>query len=244
MLSLLLPALLAGAALLAALPGSAGGRLDRVLPRARTPPAAAVVRGPAWVHGAGAGVVGLTVAVLAGGVVGVVLGLALGGGSVLLLRRGTVETPADTVRAGEVPVAVDLLAACLAAGATLDDALAAVAGAVRGPAATGWEAVRAARSLGAGPEEAFRALAGPGAPESLRTVAQLLGRTDVAGLSAVEALTRLAAQERAALHARATAEARQVGVLAVLPLGLCFLPAFVAVGVVPLVAGVAGRLLG
>ena len=37
--------------------------------------------------------------------------------------------------------------------------------------------------------------------------------------------------------------ARRVGVLAVAPLGLCFLPAFVLLGVVPVVIGLAGPLL-
>lgn len=35
---------------------------------------------------------------------------------------------------------------------------------------------------------------------------------------------------------------RRVGVLAVAPLGLCFLPAFVLLGIVPVVVGLAGPL--
>jgi hypothetical protein len=37
--------------------------------------------------------------------------------------------------------------------------------------------------------------------------------------------------------------ARRVGVLVVAPLGLCFLPAFVLLGVVPVVLGLTGPLL-
>jgi hypothetical protein len=43
---------------------------------------------------------------------------------------------------------------------------------------------------------------------------------------------------------RAVARSQRVGVLVVAPLGLCFLPAFVLIGVVPLAAGLVGGLLG
>jgi hypothetical protein len=39
------------------------------------------------------------------------------------------------------------------------------------------------------------------------------------------------------------ARAERVGVWTLLPLGLCFLPAFACIGVVPVVAGVAGQVL-
>jgi pilus assembly protein TadC len=38
--------------------------------------------------------------------------------------------------------------------------------------------------------------------------------------------------------------ARRAAVLITAPVGLCFLPAFVAIGVLPVVIGVAGGLLG
>jgi hypothetical protein len=47
---------------------------------------------------------------------------------------------------------------------------------------------------------------------------------------------------RAATATHALAAAERIGVRAVLPLGLCFLPAFVAVGVVPVVAAALGQL--
>ncbi|MCU1692975.1 MAG: hypothetical protein JWM64_2066, partial [Frankiales bacterium] len=57
------------------------------------------------------------------------------------------------------------------------------------------------------------------------------------------AVARLAAEARASATARAEQRARRAGVLAVAPLGLCFLPAFVLLGVVPVVVGLAGPLL-
>jgi len=53
-------------------------------------------------------------------------------------------------------------------------------------------------------------------------------------------LGTIAAAGRRARQVAAQAAARRAGVLAVGPLGLCFLPAFVLVGVVPLVAGLVG----
>ncbi len=56
-------------------------------------------------------------------------------------------------------------------------------------------------------------------------------------------MARLAAEARADRAARGQAAAERAGVLAVAPLGLCFLPAFVLLGVVPVVAGLVGPLL-
>jgi hypothetical protein len=57
------------------------------------------------------------------------------------------------------------------------------------------------------------------------------------------AVSRLAAEVRAERRSAAEQAARRVGVLAVAPLGLCFLPAFLLLGVVPVVVGLAGPLL-
>jgi hypothetical protein len=51
-----------------------------------------------------------------------------------------------------------------------------------------------------------------------------------------DAMAAHAADLRAGSRARVEARARAVGVRAALPLGVCLLPAFVLLGVVPLVA--------
>jgi hypothetical protein len=56
-------------------------------------------------------------------------------------------------------------------------------------------------------------------------------------------LDRQADELRAARTAAAEAAARRVGVLVVLPLALCFLPAFVLAGVVPVIVAVFGDVL-
>ena len=63
------------------------------------------------------------------------------------------------------------------------------------------------------------------------------------GAPAAEPVARLAA-EAGRSDGRATAAvARRAGVLITAPVGLCFLPAFLAVGVLPVVIGLAGGLL-
>ncbi|NED32958.1 hypothetical protein G3I64_10135, partial [Streptomyces sp. SID8499] len=56
-------------------------------------------------------------------------------------------------------------------------------------------------------------------------------------------VARLAADVRAERSRTATARARRAAVLVTGPVGLCFLPAFVAVGVLPVVIGLAGGAL-
>jgi pilus assembly protein TadC len=56
-------------------------------------------------------------------------------------------------------------------------------------------------------------------------------------------VARLAADARAERGRAATARARRAGVLITLPLGLCFLPAFLVVGVLPVVIGLAGGMV-
>ena len=63
------------------------------------------------------------------------------------------------------------------------------------------------------------------------------------GAPVAAAVSRLAAEVRAEGRGAAEQAARRVGVLAVAPLGLSFLPAFVLLGVVPVVVGLAGPLL-
>jgi pilus assembly protein TadC len=60
----------------------------------------------------------------------------------------------------------------------------------------------------------------------------------------VPALRSRAADSRSAACAAAEAAARRAGVWVLAPLGACFLPAFLCLGVVPLVLGIAGDVFG
>jgi len=67
-------------------------------------------------------------------------------------------------------------------------------------------------------------------------------RSAGSGAALATTLRRIAADLRADDADRAEARARRAAVLLVLPLGLCFLPAFVLAGLAPVVIAVVGRL--
>jgi pilus assembly protein TadC len=157
-----------------------------------------------------------------------------------LARRSWLRRPAPTDPvAAQVPAALDLLAACLSAGAPLEQALAAVGHAFDGEVGQVLSAVARGGLLGAPVEAAWSACLGDpaGAP-----VARAVIRAHHSGAALTDVLVHQAADRRRALRSDAHAAAQRAGIHAVLPLGVCFLPAFVLVGVVPVVAGFAHTL--
>ncbi|MQA93839.1 MAG: type II secretion protein F [Streptosporangiales bacterium] len=183
-----------------------------------------------------AGAVGLLVAVALGGATGAVAGIGVGYASFRLLANAEpkeVRARRARLRA-DLPVAIDLLAACLLAGRGPAEATAAVAAALPGPLGDRLRTVAESLLLGAEPEAAWSALA---ADPELAGLARTIVRAARTGAPPAAALDRLAEEQRALQRTRASAAAQRAGVLAVIPLGLCFLPAFVLIGIVPLAAG-------
>ncbi|MFJ3231650.1 type II secretion system F family protein [Streptomyces sp. NPDC086787] len=183
--------------------------------------------------------------VLVGGPVGVVVGLGGAAGLWRWRRRQEASGRAERFDAAhaerQLPLAADLLAACIAAGAGPVVAAQAVGDALAGPVGDGLARGAAEVRLGGEPAHAWRRLAElPGAAP----LARLLERADESGLPAAGPVARLAADARARWARTATARARRAAVLVTAPVGLCFLPAFVVVGVVPVVIGLAGGVLG
>ncbi|WP_239082535.1 type II secretion system F family protein [Actinoplanes teichomyceticus] len=185
---------------------------------------------------------GLAVAGLAGAWWGVPVGVAAGIGTERFLRR---REPAEIRRERrdaltDLPLGADLLAAALRAGAPVDRAAAAVADALGGP--LGARMQRTARSLrlGAGPAEAWAHLADVTGAERLIAAAV---RSSASGGALAGALERLAGDLRADRAVAVEAAAQRAGVLIVLPLGLCFLPAFLLAGLVPVLVAVLGDVL-
>ncbi|WP_338782000.1 type II secretion system F family protein [Streptomyces sp. DG1A-41] len=181
---------------------------------------------------------------LIGGLAGAGLGLAGAVGMWWWLRQeaaGTdVPAPDLAEAARQLPLAADLLAACIAAGAGPVIAAQAVGEALGGPVGDALAQGAAEVRLGGEPGAAWRRLAAlPGAGG----LARLLERADVSGMPAATPVARLAAEARADWGRAATARARRAGVMVSAPVGLCFLPAFIAVGVLPVVVGLAGGVL-
>lgn len=134
----------------------------------------------------------------------------------------------------DLPGACELLAVCLRAGLPLGTALAEVAAAVPGPVGERLRTVATSLALGTHPRQAWAT-----APVELAPLGRVLIRAAESGSSVGVGLRALAAESRAAAGARAEAAVQRAGVWILAPLGLCFLPAFVCLGVLPLVLGIA-----
>lgn len=145
----------------------------------------------------------------------------------------------DVVSSDEVPVTADLMAACLHAGAGVGDALAASLVAAGPWVRASGERVVAALRAGEQPEEAWR----PWLDDSrLAPIARTCIRTAGSGATAAAELARVAARLRVGHRMSRQQRVARASVWIVLPLGTCFLPAFVAVGVVPLVVSLVAEL--
>ncbi|MDG4803429.1 type II secretion system F family protein [Micromonospora sp. WMMD980] len=190
----------------------------------------------------GAGLAAVAVAVVVGGWAGLLAGPLAGVAADRLLRR--IEPRAARERrlreTADLPLAADLLAAALRAGAPVDRSAVAVAEALGGPLADRLGRVGRTLSLGGTPTEAWAHLRRVPGAESLVAAAI---RSSNSGAALAGALTRLADDLRAERATAAEASARRAGVLIVLPLGLCFLPAFILAGLVPVIVAVLGDVL-
>jgi Flp pilus assembly protein TadB len=180
---------------------------------------------------------------LIGGLLGILVAAAVGVGVHLwisqaesgLSRRQRAEIERD------LPFAVDLLVACVSAGRSPPAAVRAVADVIPGALGDRLREVSARLALGADHERVWRDLA---ADPALAPLGHTLARSTRTGASVTTALARCADDVRRRRRARADAIARAVGVRAAGPLGACFLPAFLLIGVVPTIVGAFGALAG
>ncbi|GAA2257797.1 hypothetical protein GCM10010402_11490 [Actinomadura luteofluorescens] len=189
-----------------------------------------------------AGVAGALCVVMLGGLAGGVTGLLVAAAVWLSFSRvGSGERRRRRARLiADLPVAVDLLAACLRGGAPWHEAVEAVASAVGGPLGEELRAVSVQIRLGADPADAWLALA---EEPMLAPLARAAVRGASTGAALAPSLSRLARDQRRVARSAAAARARAAGIRALAPLGLCFLPAFVLLGVVPAIAGIASTIL-
>lgn len=174
--------------------------------------------------------------ILLGPPLAVVVAPAAFAGVVLAISRS--ESPEDRRRRErrrrDLPSFVELYAAALHAGAAPGAAMDLVCAALPGPVADELGPVRARLALGASPATVWEDLA---AHPELGRLGRTMGRAEVSGAPVVDAVRELADELSARTRAEAEDRARTVGVKAALPLGLCLLPAFLLIGIVPLVFG-------
>jgi pilus assembly protein TadC len=144
-----------------------------------------------------------------------------------------------------VASSLDVLAVCLAAGMAVSTAAKATAPSAPPRLAQILRRAADLLALGADPAIAWSRPHGRHNPQDpqIDALLRLARRSSVSGVALAEALSGLAAQCRQdAVHA-AAAKAERASVLIAGPLGLCFLPAFVCLGIVPVIAGLAGDFL-
>ncbi|HET7691166.1 MAG TPA: type II secretion system F family protein [Nocardioidaceae bacterium] len=132
-----------------------------------------------------------------------------------------------------LPQVVDLMGVCLAAGRSPDGALRLVADVVGEPMRGELATYVRRLELGADPLTVWRSVA---LHPQLGPLGRALHRCAETGASVAAALTRLGDDLHARRRAATEARARTIEVRASLPLGLCLLPAFVLIGIVPMIA--------
>ena len=170
----------------------------------------------------------LTIAALASGAV-----VALTGAVVLGWLEPSATRRARQRRIADAPQALDLLAACLAAGLPVRAALRSVVEVVDGPLGDDLDQVLRLTDLGHDDVSAWRSLA---SHQELGPAALDLARSVETGALLVESLLVHAEVAREERRGQVESAARRVGVRSVLPLMVCFIPAFLLIGIVPTVA--------
>ncbi|NUU16083.1 secretion system protein [Cellulomonas humilata] len=151
-----------------------------------------------------------------------------------VLRRATAGRPPAPL---DPVLLLDLIDVAIATGASVPRALAAVGAAVGGEQGDALARGATGLLLGSSWHSAWS-----GAP--VADVVDVLETSWTTGSAPGPALRGRADQLRRERRARTAAAAGSLGVQLVLPLGLCFLPAFVLLGLVPMLLSLAGDLLG
>ncbi len=160
---------------------------------------------------------------------------------VLTRRLGARTAGPDRREIESLPVLLELLATAIRSGAALSTALTCVAAVATGAPGVALGRTAALLRLGAPPIQAWKSLRDH---PQLGALAVVATRSADSGIRLAEGLCRQAETYRDDLRAADAARASKVGVIALLPVGLCFLPAFVCLGIVPIVAGIAGTAFG
>jgi pilus assembly protein TadC len=155
------------------------------------------------------------------------------------IDRPTGRAHADPLAAAST---FDVLAACLSSGMAVSAA--ASAAAQSAPPGLARILTRAADLLALG-ADATTAWSDPGPPldDHARALMRLARRSAESGTALAQGVAELAAESRSDAEDAARGAAERAAVLIAAPLGVCYLPAFLCLGIVPVVAGLAGDVL-
>lgn len=185
---------------------------------------------------------GLGAQVFVGGGAGVVAALATAVGAWVVIGRAEppgVRREREAVRR-QLPHVVSLFGSALRGGVAPGAAVHLVCQALPGPAADRLATLAARLALGGDPVRVWAELAESDA--ELAVLGRAMSRAHQSGAPVLATVERLADGLSRSALAEVEDRARAVGVKAAVPLGLCLLPAFVLIGIVPLVAGLMSSL--
>ena len=223
----MIAALLAGVAVWCVVPASPRPRARRVL----LPQAASRRVDPALLAS-------MLVPVASVVVLGVVWGVALSVVAVPVVRRlvGQLESTSQRLRAARVeaalPGALDLVVAALSVGRPPVTAFALAADATAAPLGDDLAVIAGRLAVAADPDTVWHGVP----PDSgLAAVARAFRRAAASGMPVSDVVRGVADELRRERGARMRERSQRVGVRTAAPLGLCFLPAFFLIGIVPTV---------
>lgn len=183
-------------------------------------------------------VAAVSAAVLVGTMTNWLMALPAAGGGWFAARR-LVRKPKPQVDPLRLAAGWDLLAACLRAGLPVPSAVRAVAGRIPGEGGQALRETAELLALGADAADAWRPAA---SVPSTAPLARGARRTARSGTELAAVAAALATDVRTSSGDLAEARAQRAAVLITGPLALCFLPAFLCLGIVPVIAGLASRL--
>ncbi len=161
-------------------------------------------------------------------------------------KRGLRRLVPDPVRVPigeELAAAADLIASALRAGSPVSTAVLAAGEAMAGPLTRQLLQVGHQLRLGISAEQAWQPLLSVDPHGAGRQLADAAKRSAQSGAALARALTRCADDLRARARDSAQTRLQRSAVWLVLPLGLCFLPAFLLAGLVPVILAVLGEVL-
>lgn len=162
---------------------------------------------------------------------------------VAFFAAGLLRSPQPAVQSSvaQLPDAIELISVCLSAGSPLPVAVEHVAAVSAEPTKGFLSEVAAQLRIGRNGDVVWRELADD---PTWGPVARDLARSVAAGTAVVETLQIHAVEARKRATEQRLKAARSVGVKSVLPLMACFLPAFVLVSVVPILASLFDQMFG
>ena len=177
---------------------------------------------------------------VAGPVAAIAVGALAAAAGALAARTAVRRAGTEPVPAADLAAGWELVAVALEAGLPVAVAVSAAAEPLGGSAGAQLRRVGGLLELGADAAHAWRTVEHDAA---LGAFARAAGRSAATGAALAEVARSEAERLRSTLLDSAQERAQRAAVLITGPLGLCFLPAFLALGIAPVVVGLAGEAL-